>query len=522
VRAVVRDLERAGLVVACVALVAVGAGCSSASRGRHATGLESLEKSVEEFTLGNGIHFLLVERHDSPVFSFETVVNAGSADDTPGATGLAHMMEHMAFKGTPWVGVRDAAAEAPLLHAEEDAYQALTSARAGAHPDTAQVRQLENRFAAAQAAAEQQVEPEEFSRILERAGARDVNAETSSDATAYVYSIPSNQLELWALMEGGRLSHPVFRQFYRERDVVIEERRMSTESSPFGRLADAFVHAAFTVHPYGQGTIGAAADLKSLTRTEGEAFFHRHYVAPAMTVAVVGDVTLPELRKVAERYFADVPAGPAPPGVQKAVEPEQRSERRAILEDAAQPIVMIGWHMPACTDPQFPAWQALADLLGGGDHARLQKALVRDAAIAVDVQTTTGFPGEKYPGLWGVLTIPAEGVAPDSLERAAERVVEDVRSAHPFSQAELDGYKVRVRAQKLGAVEENASLAHELGHAQALQRDWRAFFREQDRVQALTLDDLTRALGAFTAENRVVAMLAPPKPGAKPGANGRP
>jgi len=420
------------------------------------------------------------------------------------------------------VGVRDAAAEAPLLAAEEDAYQALASARAkGAHPDTAQVRKLESTFAAAQAAAEQQVEPEEFSRILERAGARDVNAETSSDVTAYVYSIPSNQLELWALMEGGRLSHPVFRQFYRERNVVIEERRMSTESSPFGRLADAFVHAAFTAHPYGQGTIGAAADLQSLTRTEGEAFFHSHYVAPAMTVAVVGDVTLAELRKVAERYFADVPGGPAPPGVQ-TVEPEQRSERRAVLEDEAQPIVMIGWHMPACTDPHFAAFQALADLLGGGDHARLQKALVRDAAIAVDVQTTTGFPGEKYPGLLGVLTIPAEGVAPDSLERAAERVVEDVRSAHPFSQAELDGYKVRVRAQKLGAVEQNASLAHELGHAQALQRDWRAFFREQDRVQALTLDDLSGALRAFNAENRVVAMLAPPKPGAKPGAKGRP
>jgi predicted Zn-dependent peptidase len=343
-----------------------------------------------------------------------------------------------------------------------------------------------------------------------------VNAETSSDLTAYTYSIPSNQLELWALMEGGRLAHPVFRQFYREREVVIEERRMNTESSPFGRLADAFVHAAFTVHPYGQGTIGAAADLKTLTRTEGEAFFHRHYVAPAMTVAVVGDVTLDELRKVAERYFADVPGGPAPAGVQ-AVEPEQRAERRVVLNDAAQPIVMVGWHMPACTDPRFEAYQALADLLGGGDYARLQKTLVRDRAIAVDAQTTTGFPGEKYPGLYGVLTVPAEGVVPDSLERGVESVVEDVRTSHPFTQAELDGYKVRVRAQKLAAVEENASLAHELGHAQALHRDWRAFFREQDEVQSLTLDDLKRALGAFTAQNRVVAMLVPPPAASKRG-----
>jgi predicted Zn-dependent peptidase len=510
--------KSASLVALSALLIAMGAGCSRApQQGRRATGLESLERSVQEFTLGNGIRFLLVERHDSPVFSYETVVDAGSADDTPGATGLAHMMEHMAFKGTPWVGARDAAAEAPLLEAEENAYQALASERVkGAHTDSAQVRRLEKAFATAQAAAEQQVEPEEFSRILERAGARDVNAETSSDVTAYTYSIPSNQLELWALMEGGRLAHPVFRQFYREREVVIEERRMNTESSPFGRLADAFVHAAFTVHPYGQGTIGAAADLKTLTRTEGEAFFHRHYIAPAMTVAVVGDVTLDELRKVAERYFADVPGGPAPAGVQ-AVEPEQRAERRAVLNDAAQPIVMVGWHMPACTDPRFEAYQALADLLGGGDYARLQRALVRDRAIAVDVQTTTGFPGEKYPGLYGVLAVPAEGMVPDSLERGVESVVEDVRTAHPFTQAELDGYKVRVRAQKLAAVEENASLAHELGHAQALHRDWHAFFREQVDVQSLTLDDLTRALGTFTAQNRVVAMLVPPPAASRRG-----
>src|SRR5689334_4940288 len=169
---------RIAVALSCV-LVATGAGCSTAAhRGSHATGLESLERSVQEFTLGNGVRFLLVERHDSPVFSLETVVDAGSADDTPGATGLAHMMEHMAFKGTPWVGVRDAAAEVPLLRAEEDAYLALAAERGrGEHADSTRVRQLAATFATAQAAAERLVEPEEFSRILERAGARDVNAE---------------------------------------------------------------------------------------------------------------------------------------------------------------------------------------------------------------------------------------------------------------------------------------------------------------------------------------------------------
>ena len=475
------------------------------------TGLETLERQVKEFKLANGLRFVLVERHDAPVFSFQTVVNAGSADNAPGTTGLAHMMEHMAFKGTPWVGTRDHAAETPLLAAEEHAYAALSAERGkGARADTARLRKLQGDFASVETALAASVESEEFTRILERAGARDVNAFTSSDVTAYQYSIPSNQLELWAVMEGGRLTHPVFREFYKEREVVIEERRMSTESSPFGRLAEAFVSTAFANHPYRYGTIGAPEDLHAFTRTQGEAFFRQHYVATNMTVAVVGDVTLADLRKVAQRYFSDIPAGTPPPPV-AATEPPQTQARRKVLEDPAQPIVMMGWHMPACTDPSYPAYQALADLLGGGDHARLQKALVRDRRISVNEETTVGFPGEKYPSLWGVLSVPAEGVPPDSVEREVERVLEDARGAHPITQAELDGYKVRVRAEQLGDVEHNSTLAYELSMAQTLHHDWREYFRTQERVQSLTLADLASAMHAmFTHGNCTTAMLVIP------------
>src|SRR4051812_39564132 len=136
-----------------------------------ATGLERLERQVESFTLANGVHFILVERHDSPVFSFETVVNAGSADNPTGQSGLAHMMEHMAFKGTPWVGTRDAAAEAPLMAAEERAYAALAAERRkGAAADTTRLAALQARFAEAREAGTANDEPEEFTRILEPAG----------------------------------------------------------------------------------------------------------------------------------------------------------------------------------------------------------------------------------------------------------------------------------------------------------------------------------------------------------------
>jgi len=477
------------------------------------TGLETLERQVEEFTLANGLRFMLVERHDSPVFSFQTVVDAGSADNAPGTTGLAHMMEHMAFKGTPWVGTRDHAAETPLLAVEERAYAALAAERARAgRADTVRLRKLQTDFTQAEAALAETVEPEEFTRILERAGARDVNAFTSSDVTAYQYSIPSNRLELWAVMEGGRLTHPVFREFYKEREVVIEERRMSTESSPFGRLAEAFMSTAFTKHPYRFGTIGAPEDLHTFSRTQGEAFFRRHYVASNMAIAVVGDVTIAELRRVAERYFNDIPAGAPPPAV-AAVEPPQTKARRKLLEDAAQPMVMMGWHMPACTDPSYPAYRALADLLGGGDHARLQKALVRDQKISVSEETTVGFPGEKYPSLWGVLSIPAEGVPPDSVEREVQRVIADVIRAHPLTQAELEGYKVRVRSQQLGDAERNSSLAYQLSMAQTLYGDWREYFRMQERVQGLTIAELGSTMRKmFTRGNCTTAMIVNPAP----------
>jgi predicted Zn-dependent peptidase len=502
-------------LLATLALAAQAAPAAHAAHATHAaaptTGLEKLERQVEEFTLPNGLKFMLVERHEAPVFSFQTVVNAGSADNQVGTTGLAHMMEHMAFKGTPWVGTKDAAAEKPLLEAEERAYAALAAERRkGARADSTRLHTLEDAFASAEAAVGATVESEEFSRILEQAGGKDINAYTNSDVTAYFYSLPSNRLELWAAMEGGRLTHPVFREFYKEREVVIEERRMRTESSPFGRLIEEFVHTAFVAHPYGFGTIGFPSDLESFSRTQGEAFFKAHYVAPNMTIAVVGDVTLAALKALAERYFSDIPAGPLPPAVE-TVEPEQRAERRAIVEDSAQPIILSGWHIPGSSDPRYVAYLALADLIGGGDHARLQKVLVKEKQISVNEETTTGFPGEKFPGIWGVLSVPASGIAPDSVEREVYRVIDDVMTAHPLTKAELDGYKVRVRAQKIAAVERNAALAGELSMAQTLHGDWHAFFREQEHVQALTPADLADAMrGTFTRMNRSTAMIVNP------------
>jgi len=483
------------------------------------TGLENLEKQVQEFTLPNGLKFILVERHNAPVFSFETMVNAGGVDEQVGQTGIAHMMEHMAFKGTSVVGTKDWAKEQPLLDAEESAWQALLGERLkGTKADTTRLAALQQAFGEAQAAARGQVESNEFSRLIEAAGARDMNAETSDDVTRYFYSLPSNRLELWALMEGGRMAHPVFREFYKERDVVYEERRMGAESSPIGRLFMDFVNTAYVAHPYRTGVIGFPSDLKSFSRTQGDQFFREHYVAKNMAVAVVGDASRAELQALAGKYFAGISDAPAPPPV-VTQEPAQDAERRVILEDPAQPMIMIGWHIPAGSDPRYPAYEALADLLGGGDYARLNKALVKERKLAVQLEAFAGLPGDKYPSLLGILVVPAVGQDPLAVERAVYGVMDSVLAVSPLTAAELDGYKVRVRARNIAQAERNSSLTDALVRAQILRGDWREFFREQERVQALTVADLVAAMKAsLVRSNRTVGMIVnPPKQASNEG-----
>ena len=511
------SVRRAGRLGALLAVMATGCLAAAAapppSLPAH-TGLERLEGQVREFKLKNGLTFIVVERHEAPVFSYMTVVNSGSADDALGTTGLAHMMEHMAFKGTSVVGTRDWRAEKPALDRVEAAWLALREERRkGAGADTTRLHDLEQRFAAAQEEAQRFVVPNESDRILESAGAENANASTSEDITNYFYSIPSNRLELWAVMEGGRLSHPVFREFYKERDVVYEERRMRVESSPTGRLLDEFLHAAFVAHPYHYGTIGFPSDLHAFSRTQGEAFFRTHYVAKNMAIAVVGDVTLPEVKRVAETWFSEVSDAP-PPQPLDTVEPEQTAERRVILEDQAQPMLAIGWHVPAATDPRYPACEALMDVLAGGDYARMNKALVKERKLAVTVEEFIGLPGEKYPSLMGFYIVPAAGADPRRVEAAVYEVLAGIGKKAPITAAELHGYQVRMRAQRIEGAESNSTLAENLVTHQILHGDWHQFFREQERVQRLTVADLMGEMRTrMVPSGRTVAMIVNP-PGA--------
>ncbi|HEY2018127.1 MAG TPA: pitrilysin family protein, partial [Bryobacteraceae bacterium] len=266
--------------------------------------LKEFEKKVTEFTLPNGLHFIVAERHEAPVVSFHTYVNAGSVDDPSGATGLAHMFEHMAFKGTETIGTRDWPAEKKALDEIEEAYDRVDAERnKGPKADSNRIATLELQLKMAIDKAQRYVEPNEYTRIIEENGGVGLNAGTELDATEYFYSLPSNRIELWFLMESQRFLHPVFREFYKERDVVMEEYRMRVESSPDGKLLQDFAATAFMAHPYRNPPGGWPSDIASLRRSEAKQFFDVYYVPGNITIGIVGDVNPADAKRMAERYF---------------------------------------------------------------------------------------------------------------------------------------------------------------------------------------------------------------------------
>jgi predicted Zn-dependent peptidase len=477
--------------------------------------LASFEKRTQMRVLDNGLTVIILERRDAPVFSYATMVNTGSAQEVPGITGLAHMFEHMAFKGSDQIGTKDWKAEEAALRRVEEAYAAYQQARGAVKPDTAQVANFEKAWKDAIAEADKYVENDQFSQVVDRAGGVGMNAFTTSDQTGYFFSLPSNRFELWAYMESERFRRPVFRQFYKERDVVFEERRMRTESNPFGRLFEQFVGTAFMAHPYGFPTVGWPSDLQSFSATDAEEFAKKYYVPSNMVIAIVGDVNSAEAWPVIERYFGRLPKAPVPPAL-RTVEPPQIAERTVVLREAAQPIYMEGYHRPASTHPDSAVYDVISMLLSSGRTSRLYKSLVRDQKIAAGAAGLNGFPGEKYPNLFTFYAIPTPGHTTDELSTAIRAEIAKIK-AEDIPADELASVKTRVKAGLIRQLSGNSGLALQLASYQSMYGDWRELFREVERIDKVTSADVKRvANSTFTDNNRTVARLEnAPKGGAK-------
>jgi predicted Zn-dependent peptidase len=469
--------------------------------------MASFEKRVTVKRLANGLTVVICERPEAPVVSFFTHVDVGDAQDPKGQTGLAHMFEHMAFKGTDKIGSTNWPAEKAALQKVERAYQEYDRER------IKEVGRDEQRIAAtkkawedAREAADKYVVTNQYDEILERNGAEGMNASTSEDETQYFYSLPSNRIELWAYMESERFLHPVFREFYKERDVVHEERRMRVDSSPIGRLVEQFQAASFVLHPYHNEGIGDGTEIDSLSATDAQKFFDKYYVPANMVVAIVGDVKAKQIMPIVEKYFGRLPARPAPEPLH-VVEPQQRSERTVTLFDTAQPIYLEGYHKPDFRDPDDAVYDVLSDLFSNGRTSRLYRALVRDKKIAVVAEGFSGFPGNKYPNLFAFYAVPSRGHTPEELQAAMHEEIDRMVN-QDVSDEELQMVKTRAKADLIRGLANNDGLAQQLGVVQAYYGDWRELFRQVDRIEKVTKADIRRvAAKTFTRENRTTAVL---------------
>ena len=480
----------------------------AASALASAQDLASFEKRVTVKKLSNGLTAIVCVRpHTAPVFSFYTNVDAGSVQDPMGKTGLAHMFEHMAFKGTDTIGSKDYAAEKVALQKVEDAYAAYLHERdKEVDRDEQKVKQLEQNWQAAIKDAQQYVVPNEFSEIIERNGGENVNASTGSDHTEYHYSFAVNRLELWAYLESSRFIHPVFREFYKERDVVKEERRMRTDSSPIGRMIEQFIETAFSAHPYHRPGVGYMSDLNSFSATDAKDFFERYYIPSNMVVAVAGDFDPTQAMSIVEKYFSQIPSHEKP-DERTTTEPPQNSERTVVLQEKTQPLYLEGYHRPDYRDKDDAVYDALADLLSEGRTSRLYRTLVRDKKIASEAVGGTGFPGIKYPHIFYFFAAPMPGHTPEEVATAIHAEIDRLKK-EDISDDELKMVKTRAKANLLRSLDDNEGLATSLALYQTLYGDWRELFRTVDRINAVTKADIRRvAKQVFVPTNRTVAII---------------
>jgi len=473
--------------------------------GARAQDLKSFEQRITTKVLPNGLTIVICERPEAPVFSYSTFIDAGDVNDPSGQSGLAHMFEHLAFKGTSEIGTTDYAAEKVALakvEAANDAYEAEYLKAVGR--DDKKVAELKQAFLDAQKEAHKYVVPNQFTDVAERNGAEGLNAFTALDETVYFWSMPENRLELWAWLESGRLSDTVPREFYKERDVVVEERRMRTDSNPIGRLVEQFLATAYVAHNYGRSGVGWPSEVSQISATEALAFHKKYYAGSNIVVAVVGDVKAAEAMPMLEKYFSKIPAGPKPEEM-TTIEPKQFAEKTVVIREQTQPFFLEGYHRPDYRDPDDAVYDAISDIMSNGRVSRLYRSLVEQQQIAAVAQGFSPFPGDKYPGLFAFYAVPLPGHTPAEMRDAIHKEIDRIKTAD-VTDDELQMYKTRTRADLLRGLADNQGLANNLAQYQTRYGDWRELFKQLDKVDKVSKADIRRVANkVFVASNRTTA-----------------
>jgi predicted Zn-dependent peptidase len=478
---------------AAISLLLVG---STAYYG-EASDFSSLREKVSKITLENGLRIVYVENDAAPVFSAQVWVKVGGADELPGASGAAHLLEHMAFKGTETLGTRDIRAELSLIHKFDTLFEQERTSPT--EDGQRKLKEIESRL-------EEIWDIGAFTSQYQTRGANGLNAGTSKDYTVYTVSLPSSELEFLFSIESERILRPVFRQFYKELDVVHEERRMRTDDSPSGKLYEALLATAYWDHPYGVPTIGWKQDLDNLVKSDAEHLHRTYYRPDNIVISIAGDVSGAEVERLAKKYFNRLPK-PDQPLPERRVFPEiQNGERTAQVLFASEPEFMIAYHVPTAPDPSSLHFNLVSSILDDGRSSIFQRILVRDEQLMISVSSGEA-PGNRYDPVFIVHGTPRSDVSVDTAVARIQSILDDLGEALVTEEL-LDAAKKRIKVDVLNRLQRNAGMARSLGVNELLFGGWETFFEELEELDSISVEDVREtAKKYFRVNNRTVVRI---------------
>jgi len=467
---------------------------------------------VQELVLDNGMKVLLVPRKGDPNVAAGWVAKVGSVNERPGITGISHLFEHMMFKGTRTIGTSNIEEDLKLqarmdgvkgqIRVEEQ--EQLRRLRVGEITDvrdpktrSAKHQQLLDELAALEKAQRDLLVKNEFDRVYTTAGASGMNAGTSNDFTIYFINVPSNKLELWFWMESDRLASPVFREFYSERDVVREERRLRTESTPTGRFQEEFDAMFWSASPYQWPVVGWPSDVEAITREEALAYFDLNYAPNNLTACLVGDFNVETARQLATRYFGRLKRNPQDPPPVRTREIEPQAEKRMTAYADTNPQAQARYLTVANGHRDEAALDVLSSILSGRT-GRLYKSLVLDQKIATSAGG--GHNSQKWEGYFQLTATAAPGNAPEKVEQALYKEIEKLQTTKVDAR-ELQKVKNQYAADTFRRVQDNFGLMLQLLLADNT-LGWRSFNEEPAKIQAVTPDDIQRVASTYFKPER--------------------
>lgn len=462
---------------------------------------DRFEKNIRKYKLKNGIRVILMKNGFAPTVAAYLKVSTGSAEESTDISGTAHFLEHLLFKGTSSLGTKNYKAEKkyldqifldgerldqvnrqlenPLLTSQERS--ALLERKA----------KLEKYLKIWQKGAARFVISEEDSRAYSLAGQVAYNAYTNVDVTNYQIMLPKNRLELWAYIESNRFRAPVFREFYQERKVIMEERYMRTDSDPGSLLYELYLKTAFGFSPYGKPVIGFKKNIPRMTYKNTKQFFNNFYTPSRMVISIVGDVNFDSTIAMIKKYFEKIPERETPeyPTMENEV---QDGKRVAEMVADNTPLLITGFKRPPITHKDSVALDALSAILARGQTSRLVKRLVLDDKLVSQIRSYPSVPGGKLESTFAFIALPFEEKNYGKIQDIImDEVMKLVREGP--NKDEIEKVKNSYFVNLVALLSKNAGLADSLSYAELIHGDYRELYNKMERVQKLTPKDIQNA-----------------------------